>query len=89
MAKRGVKTRTRVAVLDNFLGVAERGLGQGCQLAQGSSDLLIQTDEETASEDDQAAPTCRKQDLKSGKLRIADTEFTKRITWPHELGRIH
>ena len=65
--------------------VAEKVWTRIASRLRGASALFIQTDEETASEDDQVAPIYRKRGLKLGNLHTADTVVTKRITWPHEV----
>ena len=72
-------------MLDNFQGVEEEVQVRVTSWLKGAPSLFIQTDEDTASEDDQGAPTCRKQTLKSGTLCTSDTVVTKRITWPHKV----
>ena len=52
---------------------------------KGAPTLYIVTDDDTASEDEEAPPTHMKWGLKSSKCRIADSLVTKQIVWPHEV----
>ena len=46
---------------------------------------MFYSDEDSDSEEEQAAPKKRRTAIKSGKVRTADTTVLKQILWPHEL----
>ena len=54
---------------------------------RGGPGLPVHTDKDTASEDELEPATKRKRVLKSGKIMTVDTLVTRKITWPHEIGR--
>ena len=84
-AVRQVVMDPSVAAPYNFPEVTEEIQSRVASWLRGALALFIQTDENTSSEDDQAAVHMESRLSKSGKLCTADTVATKKITWPHEV----
>ena len=70
---------------DNFPDMVEEVWTKFANRLRGVPAPFVHTDEDNVSEDEPAAPTRRKQGLKSGNVQTADTLVTRKITWPHEV----